>query len=60
MKESKNNFIIEVVFPVLYVQNTEPLYSHECASSTGYKLLKKLLFLSLLLKLLLGSFDLGL
>lgn len=60
MKELKNNFIIEIVFPALYIQNTRQLYSHECASSTGYKGLKKFLFLCLLLKLFLGSFDLGL
>ena len=41
MKELKNNFIIEIVFPALYIQNTRQLYSHECASSTGYKVLKK-------------------
>lgn len=60
MKELKNNFIIEIVFPALYIQNTRQLYSHECASSTAYKVLKKFLFLCLLLKLFLGSFDLGL
>ena len=60
MKQLNNNFIIEIVFPALYMQNTGQLYSHECASSTGYKALKKFLFLCLLLKLLLGSFDLGL
>lgn len=52
MKELNNNFIIEIVFPALYIQNTAQLYSHECASSTGYKVLKKFLFLCLLLKLL--------
>ena len=41
MKELKNNVIIEAVFPVFYVQNTEQLYSHERASSTGYKVAKK-------------------
>ena len=35
MKELNNNFIIEIVFPALYIQNTGQLYSHECASSTG-------------------------
>lgn len=40
MKELKNNFIIEIVFPALYIQNTGQLYSHECTSSTGYKVLK--------------------
>ena len=56
MKELNNNFIIEIVFPALYIQNTGQLYSHECStSSTGYKVLKKFLFLCLLLKLLLGS-----
>ena len=60
MKELNNSFIIEIVLPALYMQNTGQLYSHECASSTGYKVLKKFLFLCLLLKLLLGSFNLGL
>ena len=60
MTELKNNFIIEIVFPALYIQNTRQLYSHECASSTDNKVLKKFLFLCLLLKLFLGSFDLGL
>ena len=41
MKELNNNFIIEIVFPALYIQNTGQLYSHECTSSTGYKVLKK-------------------
>lgn len=40
MKELKNNFIIEIVFPALYIQNTGQLYSHECTSCTGYKVLK--------------------
>lgn len=40
MKELKNNFIIEIVFPALYIQNTGQFYSHECTSSTGYKVLK--------------------
>lgn len=44
MKELKNNFIIEIVFPALYIQNTGQLCSHECASSTGYKVLKKFFF----------------
>lgn len=60
MKELNNNFIIEIVFPALYIQNTGQLYRRGCARSTGYKVLKKFLFLCLLLKLFLGSFDLGL
>lgn len=41
MKELKNNLIIiEIVFPALYIQNTGQLYSHECTSSTGYKVRK--------------------
>lgn len=58
MKELKNNFIIEIVFPALYIQNTRQLYSHECASSTGYKVLKKFLFLCLLLNYSLGHLTL--
>ena len=40
MKELNNNFIIEIVFPSLYIQNTGQLYRCGCARSTGYKVLK--------------------
>ena len=62
MKELKNNFIIEIVFPALYIQKLilDSYTVMNVQVLQVVKFSKRFLFLCLLLKLLLGSFDLGL